>query len=100
MTFDKFQWDEAKNRANIRKHGFDFADAAEMFRGGFFYEPDTREEYGEKRWTGLGMIQGRIVHVVFVERSQETIRVISLRKASRRECKEYEKAIQDRLEAG
>ncbi len=46
------------------------------------------------------MIRGRIAHVVFVERGPGTIRVISLRKASRRECKEYEKAIQDRLEAG
>jgi uncharacterized DUF497 family protein len=79
---------------------FDFADAEEMFRVGFFYEPDTREDYGEKRWIGLGMIRGRIAHVVFVERGQGTIRLISLRKASRRECKEYEKAIQDRLEAG
>jgi uncharacterized DUF497 family protein len=60
MTFDKFEWDEAKNRANLNKHGLDFSDAEEMFRGGFFYEPDTREEYGEKRWTGLGMIRGRI----------------------------------------
>ena len=99
MTFDKFEWDEAKNRANLRKHGLDFADAEEMFRGGFFYEPDTREDYGENRWTGLGMIRERIAHVVFVERGMETVRVISLRKASRRECKEYEKAIQDRLEA-
>ena len=100
MTFDKFEWGEAKNRANLQKHGLDFADAEEMFRGGLFYEPDTREDYGEKRWTGLGMIRGRIAHVVFVERGAETIRVISQRKASRRECKEYEKAIQDRLEAG
>lgn len=99
MTFDKFQWDEAKNRANLRKHGLDFADAEEMFRGGFLYEPDTREDYGERRWAGLGMIRGRIAHVVFVERGTDTIRVISLRKASRRECNEYEKAIQDRLEA-
>jgi hypothetical protein len=29
----KIEWDEAKNRANIRKHGFDFADAEEVFRG-------------------------------------------------------------------
>lgn len=59
MTFDKFEWDEAKNRTNLQKHGMDFADAEEMFRGGFLYEPDTREDYGEKRWVGLGMIRGR-----------------------------------------
>jgi uncharacterized DUF497 family protein len=95
-----FEWDEAKNRSNIQKHGLDFADAEEMFSGGFLYEPDTREDYGERRWTGLGMIRGRIAHVVFTERVPEIIRIISLRKATRRETKQYEKTIQDRLEAG
>jgi hypothetical protein len=98
--FEKFEWNEAKNRANIQKHGLDFADAEEMFRGGFFYEPDTREDYGEARSAGFGMIRGRIAYVVFAERGAGTVRIISLRKASRRECKEYEEAIKDRLEAG
>jgi len=49
-----FEWDEAKNRANIRKHGFDFADAEEMFRGFLLVRPDTREDYGEERWIGSG----------------------------------------------
>jgi len=44
----------SQERANLQKHGLDFADAEEMFRGGLFYEPDTREDYGEKRWTGSG----------------------------------------------
>jgi len=95
----KFEWNEAKNRANIRKHGLDLADAEEMFRGVLVVDPDTREDYGEKRWIGLGMIRGRTAYVVFAERGPEIIRIISLRKASRRECKEYEKTIQDRLEA-
>ena len=95
-----FEWNEAKNRSNIRKHGLDFADAEEMFRGVLIADPDTREDYGERRWTGLGMIRGRTAHVVFTERGPETIRVISLRKASRRESEQYEKAIQDRLETG
>lgn len=94
-----FEWDETKNRANIQKHGLDLADAEEMFRGVLVVDPDTREDYGEKRWVGLGTIGGRTAYVVFTERGPETIRIISLRKASHRECKEYEKAIQDRLEA-
>ena len=93
-----FEWDEAKNRANIRKHGFDLADAAEMFRGVLVADPDTREDYGDKRWRGVGMIRGRTAYVVFAERGPEAIRIISLRKATRRESKEYQKAIQDRLE--
>ena len=56
-----WEWDEAKNRANIRKHGLDFADAEEAFRGVLLVSPDTREDYGEKRWAGLGVIGGRTV---------------------------------------
>ena len=55
-----FEWDEAKNRSHIRKHGFDFADAEEMFRGVLLVRPDAREDYGEKRWIGIGAIRGRI----------------------------------------
>jgi uncharacterized DUF497 family protein len=95
----KFEWDEAKNRANIRKHGFDFADAAEMFHGPLVVEPETREDYEEKRWKGIGAIRGRTTVVIFIERAPETIRIISLRKADHEERKEYEKAIQDGLEA-
>jgi uncharacterized protein len=94
-----FEWDEAKNRANIRKHGYDFADAEEMFRGVLIVDPDIREDYGERRWIGVGSIRGRIAHVVFAQPTPEIIRIISLRKVSRREGKEYEKAIQDGLEA-
>ena len=54
----RFEWDEAKNRANIRKHGFDFAEAEEMFRGVLLVRPDTREDYGEERWLGIGMLRG------------------------------------------
>ncbi|MFY9977133.1 MAG: BrnT family toxin [Candidatus Sulfotelmatobacter sp.] len=93
------EWDEAKNRANIRKHGFRFSDAEEMFRGALLVRPDTRAEYGEERWIGIGMIQGRFAFVAFAQPSPETVRIISLRKADRGERKEYEKALQDGLEA-
>jgi uncharacterized DUF497 family protein len=95
-----FEWDEAKNRSNMRKHGLDFADAEEMFRGFLIIRPDTREDYGEERWIGIGMIQGRVTLAAFAEPSPNTIRLISLRKADHDERKEYEKAIQNGLEAG
>jgi uncharacterized DUF497 family protein len=94
-----FEWDEAKNRSNIRKHGLDFADAEEMFRGVLVVEPDTREDYGEKRWIGIGAIRGRTTALIFTEPAPETIRIISLRRADHEERQEYEKAIQDRLES-
>ena len=93
-----FEWNEAKNRANIRKHGLDLADAEEMFRGALVVDADTQEDYGEKRWIGLAPIGGCIGYVVFTEREPDIIRIISLRKATSRERKAYEKAIQDRLE--
>jgi len=96
----RFEWDENKNRQNIRKHGFDFADAEEMFYGILLFSPDVRADYGENRWVGIGTIRGRTAVVVFTERGRETIRIISLRKATRRESKQYEKAVQDQLEKG
>lgn len=95
-----FEWDETKNRANIRKHGFDFTEAEEMFRGALLVRPDTREDYGERRWIGIGMVQGRVAFVAFAERPNDTIRIVSLRKADHEERKEYEEAIQNGLEAG
>jgi uncharacterized protein len=95
----RFEWDEVKNRANIRKHGFDLADAEEMFRGPLLARPDTREDYGEERWIGIGMLRGSIAFVAFTEPEPGTIRLISLRKADHEEREEFEKAIQNGLEA-
>jgi uncharacterized DUF497 family protein len=94
-----FQWDEAKNLTNIRKHGFRLADAVEMFKGALMIRPDLAEDYGERRWIGIGVSQGRIALVAFVERDPDVIRIISLRKANREERKDYENAIQNGLEA-
>jgi uncharacterized DUF497 family protein len=96
----RFEWDENKNRQNIRKHGFNLADAEEMFGGVLLFSPDVRKDSGESRWVGIGTIRGRTAVVVFAERGPETIRVISLRKATRRERKQYEKAVEDQLETG
>jgi uncharacterized DUF497 family protein len=95
----KFQWDEAKNRSNIRKHGFDFADAPEMFDGILLVRPDVREDCGESRWCGIGVTRDRVAVVAFAERGSDTIRIISLRKANQNERRQYAKAIKDELEA-
>lgn len=96
----KFDWDEAKNRRNIRKHGFDLADAQALFTGDapLFVALDPCEEYGEERWIGIGVLEGIVVVVVvFTERDEDSIRIISLRKANSRERKAYEEGIKDRL---
>lgn len=95
----EFQWDDAKNADNIRKHGFDFADGEELFTGEslFLVAVDEGVEYGEERWRGIGLIRGRVVVAVFTERPAKSIRFISLRKANREERKAYEEAIKNEL---
>ena len=95
----KLEWDKSKNRANVHKHGFDFADAEEMFRGPLLVRPDLREDYGEERWIGVGIVRGRMAVVAFAERAPGIIRIISLRKADREDRKQYEEALQNGLEA-
>ena len=94
-----FEWDEHKNRQNIRKHGLDFADAWEVFEGPVRVNLDTRANYGEDRWSGVGLLGNRIVVVSFTIRGEETRRIISLRKASRHERKKFEEEIRDGLGA-
>jgi uncharacterized DUF497 family protein len=88
-----FEWDEAKNRENIRKHGLDFGDAWEIFVGPSFPELDLRRDYGEDRWTVIGLLGNRIVVVTFTFGRDEVIRLISLRKALRHERKRFEEEI-------
>lgn len=92
-----FEWDEDKNQENIRKHGFDFADAWEIFEAPMRVALDTKEDYGEDRWNGIGLLGNRIVVVVFTERGEDTIRIISLRKALKHERKKFEEALRDGL---
>jgi uncharacterized protein len=90
----ELEWDEAKNRQNIRKHGLDFGDAWEIFAGRpSFPELDLRRDYGEDRWTVIGLLGNRVVVVTFTFGSNEVIRIISLRKASRHERKRFEEEI-------
>jgi uncharacterized protein len=93
----RHEWNEAKNRAHIRKHGFDFADAEEMFRGILVVQPDMREDYGGERWIGIGLIGGRVAVITFTEPESGSVRIISLRKADHDERKQYEAAIEDGL---
>jgi uncharacterized protein len=94
----KFEWDEPKNQANLRKHGFDLRDAVPMFDGPMLAHSDTREDYGEDRWIGIGVTHGRVAVVAFAERDEGCVRIISLRKAGRHERKLFEETIANQLE--
>lgn len=80
----RYIWDEAKRKANLKKHGLDFADAEKVFAGPMAVFEDTRGGYGEQRLIGVGRLDCLVVLIVHVEQD-ETIRIISMRKADRDE---------------
>ena len=92
-----FEWDEDKNEINVAKHGFDFDDASRIFKLPMVVDLDDREVYDEERWIGIGLLDGRVVVVVFTEPKENVIRIISLRKALSHERKRYEQYIKNRL---
>lgn len=89
-----FEWDEAKRRTNIRKHGIDFVDAREIFFGPTVTTRDDRFEYGEDRFITFGMMRERVIAVAHTEH-EGAIDIISARKATRREQKAYFSRVAD-----
>lgn len=87
-----FEWDEAKNRSNIRKHGIDFDIAKRVFGRRVITEIDERRDYGEVRYRSIGAVQGKTMVVTHTERFDRT-RIISARPASRKERRKYHEKI-------
>ena len=83
-----FTWDEAKRKVNLAKHGIDFRDAERIFDGPLVTAEDARENYGERRYVALGLLEGVVVSVAYTERHDE-VRVISIRKALKHEARFY-----------
>ncbi len=81
-------WDEHKRLANIRDHGFDFIGCEQVFDGPVATREDDRLHYGEQRINLLGWLAGQVVRMTYTERG-DGIRVISLRKATKHETREY-----------
>ena len=93
----KFIWDRRKNEINIEKHSLNFADAYKMFESPMLVGLDEREEYGEDRSIGIGLMENRVVVIVFTEPEGDTIRVISFRKATTDESKRYEQEFKNQF---
>jgi uncharacterized DUF497 family protein len=87
------EWDEAKNRSNFAKHGLDFADAAQVLTGPCVTFVDSRFDYGEVRLITLGLLAVRVVVIAHAPRGDDTTRIISMRKANRREQQIYQKRL-------
>lgn len=85
----EFEWDKEKNRLNIEKHGISFEEAVRRLDDVHLSRPDTRGDYGEVREITIGMIAGIVVAVVIHTDRDEAIRIISARKANKKERREY-----------
>ena len=88
----RFDWDPDKNELNIRNYGVSFEEAQEAF-----VDPNALEEYDgehsttkEPRFNLVGLSSRRLLVVVFIEIENETIRIISARKAGSQQRKTYE----------
>lgn len=94
-----FEWDEAKNAANVRKHGIDFADAVKIFDAWTLTIVDDRFDYGEVRSISTGPMASSLVTTVVHTDRKNRIRLISARPASAKERIRYETALRSAPDA-
>lgn len=98
MTGIRFEWDEAKNLSNQRKHGVSFEEASQAFHDPFYVSVQDRIEGGEQRWQTFGFVGGLLLLMVGNTVREEhdesmpidVIRIISARRATPKERRRYE----------
>ena len=89
MQDDEFEWDDAKAALNWRNHGVSFDMARDVFKDIFAVAwVDDRHGDHEERFSMLGMVEGRLLHVTYTLRDERT-RIISARKAEPHERRRY-----------
>jgi uncharacterized protein len=90
----RFEWDAAKNRINLSKHGVSFETAQEVFSDPLHRSIPDRIESGEQRWQTFGTVGGIVLlvvaHTYRDDGEDEFVRIISARKATRKERRNYE----------
>ncbi|MET0646356.1 MAG: BrnT family toxin [Pyrinomonadaceae bacterium] len=89
----RFEWDDAKAAANLRKHRVSFEEATEVFddpNAFGDYDPEHSDE--EARFVIIGLSSRRLLYVIYAERAGDVVRIISARRASKLERKNYERA--------
>jgi uncharacterized protein len=88
----RFEWDPAKAAANFRKHGVSFEEASTVFKSpNVLIKPDEAHSLVEDRANAIGFSdKGRLLLIVMTERqADDIIRIISARKATKREARDY-----------
>ena len=91
-----FSWSDEKNRINIKKHGLSFQEAVLVFLDLYLVvrHDEAHSTLAETRWKGIGILSNNILlTVVFSEMSENEIRLISARKASKKEKEDYRENI-------
>ena len=90
----RFTWDRAKSLTNRRKHGISFELSARVFFDPLHVSVQDRIEDGEVRWQTMGQVGGMMIvvvaHTVVEHEDAEVIRIVSARRATRKERKRYE----------
>ena len=86
------EWDPTKDEANLDKHGLSFTEAAELFRGDVDYLEIYDHEHSreEDRFIAIGPIRRGVIVVVYTERDDDVLRIISARMATRNERQQFE----------
>ena len=85
----RFDWDPNKDQANQQKHGLSFDEATELFADSNDYLEIYDEEHSdeEDRFIAIGPIRAGVVVVVYTERRDDLIRIVSARRATGKEVR-------------
>ncbi len=92
----QFEWDEAKAKANEKKHGVSFEASIHIFEDPYVLSEQDRIEDGEQRWQSIGLVEGIVLLLVAhtvqssEEERDEVVRIISARRADRKERIRYD----------
>lgn len=94
----RVEWDRSKNEANRRKHGIGFEEAAELFRTGVHFVEliDEAHSEEEERFIAIGPIRRGLVVIVWTERDETAIRIISARLATKGETMLFARFVEGR----
>lgn len=85
----KFEWDEGKRQADLKRHGIDFGRAMESWKRPVLEFPSLQTQHGEPRLLAIGLTDSRCITVVFTWRG-DARRIVSVRRARKNEREEYE----------
>jgi len=84
------EWDFKKASSNLKKHGVGFEEAVSALLDPMAMAQEDSDSEQEQRWVLIGTsVQGRLLTVVYTMRNEERIRLISARRATRREAAQY-----------